>query len=115
MRCWLERNAVEGPGPAVPECSVFGQPPVARLVQPAGSSHRFAASSQANFRPLSCTSNEDLLVCLIRGKSWKRQPQTGQDFPRGVLVPFEPGVGSGGVPPASGRELSTAVDFSAQD
>src|SRR5208337_693753 len=56
------------------------------LVQPAGSSHPHAARSQANFRPISCTRINMLLVRLIRGKSWKRQPHMGQDFPRGVLV-----------------------------
>ncbi len=62
----------------------------ATLVQPAGSSHPFAANSQANFRLVSCTSNKDLLVRLIRGKSWKREPQTGKDFPPGVLVNMKP-------------------------
>ena len=57
-----------------------------RLVQPEASSHPFAEASQANLPRISCTRFNELLVRLIRGKSCKRQPQTGQDFPRGVLA-----------------------------
>ncbi len=46
----------------------------------------FAACSKANLPPISCRI-EKLLVRLIRGKSCRRQPQMGQDFPRGVLEP----------------------------
>jgi hypothetical protein len=56
----------------------------ARLVQPAGSLHPHAEGSQANFRRISCTRLNLLLVRLIRGKSFQCQPQMGQDFPRGV-------------------------------
>ena len=55
------------------------------LVQPEASSHPFAASSQANLPPISCTRVNKLLVRLIRGKSCQRPQQMGQDFPRGVL------------------------------
>ncbi len=56
------------------------------LVQPEASSHSPAARSQANLPPISCTKFNKLLVRLIRGKPCQRSQQTGQDFPRGVLV-----------------------------
>jgi hypothetical protein len=45
---------------------------LAYLVQPEASSHPFAASSQANLPPISCTRVNKLLVRLIRGKSCRR-------------------------------------------
>jgi hypothetical protein len=65
---------------------ITAAPIAERLVQPAGSLHPHTEGSQANFRRISCTSNKDLLVRLIRRKSFRCQPQTGQDFLRGVLV-----------------------------
>ncbi len=56
------------------------------LVQPEASSHPLAAHVRANLPRISCTRFNGLLVRLIRGKSCKRQPQMGQDFPRGVLA-----------------------------
>jgi hypothetical protein len=40
----------------------------------------FAASALANLPPKSCARVNKLLVRLIRGKSWKRSPQAGQEF-----------------------------------
>ncbi len=66
---------------------LLGRRIAGELVQTAARSHPHARSRRhANFRPVSCTRFKSLLVRLIRGKSWKRQPQTGQDFPRGVLA-----------------------------
>jgi hypothetical protein len=56
------------------------------LVQPAGSSHPYAARSQASFRPKCCTIPNNWRVRLIRAKSCERSQQAGQDFSRGVLV-----------------------------
>jgi hypothetical protein len=56
------------------------------LVRPAGSWRPLAARSQANFRRISCTRFNKLLVRLIRGKSRRRPLQMGRDFLRCVLV-----------------------------
>ena len=46
-----------------------------------------APSAQANLPPKSCARVNKLLVRPIRGTSWKRSAQPGQDFLRTVLVP----------------------------
>jgi hypothetical protein len=67
-----------------------GAAAAAGLVQPAARSHPYAASSQANFRRISCTRVNKLLVRPIRGKSRAGVQQMGRDFPRGVLVSRRP-------------------------
>ncbi len=60
-------------------------PTIAILVQAAGSSHSHCRKRSSELPAVSCTRINNLLVRLIRGKPWKRLPQMGQDFPRGVL------------------------------
>ncbi len=55
------------------------------LVQPAGSSHTHCCKRSSELPAVSCTKVDKLLVRLIRGKSFPRQQQRGQDFPRGEL------------------------------
>ncbi len=55
------------------------------LVQPAGSSHTHCCKRSSELPTVSCTRVDKLLVRLIRGKSFPRQQQRGQDFPRGAL------------------------------
>ncbi len=60
---------------------------IARLVQPAASSHPHAARAATRTSGRSAVLDSiSLLVRLIRRKSCQRQPQTGRDFPLGVLA-----------------------------